>query len=67
MSMISWPLETTAPGSTCQAATMPSCIAKPHLGMTMAWIRVAAHSAALAIPAPMTAWTAASILAGLGT
>jgi hypothetical protein len=28
---------------------------------------LAAHSAALAIPAPMTAWTAASILAGLGT
>ena len=38
MSAISWPLVTSCPSATCHAASMPSCIARPHLGMTMGWI-----------------------------
>ncbi len=34
MSMISSPAAISAPSPTSQRATMPSCIARPHLGMT---------------------------------
>ena len=60
MSAISWPLATSCPPRTCHAASMPSCIARPHLGMTMGWI------SAISAPSPPPRGTAASILAGLG-
>ena len=36
ISTISSPAATSAPSSTCQAATMPSSMASPHLGMVIA-------------------------------
>ena len=40
MSMISWPADISAPGSICHSATMPSCMANPHFGITIASILI---------------------------
>ena len=38
ISRISWPAVTASPSPLSQATTLPSSMAKPHLGMVIAWI-----------------------------
>jgi hypothetical protein len=38
MSTISWPFLTSSPSATCHFATMPSCMARPHFGITIIWM-----------------------------
>src|SRR5262245_6493131 len=38
ISMISWPSDSLSPSAADHLASVPCCMASPHLGMTMGWM-----------------------------